>query len=273
MEKQSEKRKVRDACWLWGQEAGCFHRRKNNVWKLPGMSRMTPAEGAFYMGIPNVMLVRFANQPMPPFRQHALPLQPLKRVVWSIIGDAGSVDNDKKPDLDEVIALLDDLPNLTGAIMDDFFRKDPKAPGRFTPEQVRGFRDKLHSAPRPLDLYTVVYSRDLEMPIRDYLDAVDAITFWTWHAKDLSMLEDNFQRLEALAPGKRVLLGLYMWDFGACAPMPIEAMKHQCEKGLEWLKTGRVEGLVFLANCVADLDLETVEYARRFIAETGDDLL
>ncbi len=64
-----------------------------------------------------------------------------------------------------------------------------------------------------------------------------------------------------------------MWDFGACAPIPMSAMKHQCHLGLEWLRAGRIEGMVFLANCIADLDLEAVEYARKWIAEIGDEPL
>lgn len=260
---------IRDALWIWGQETGCFHRHANNVWKLPGMSRMTPAEGAYYMGIPNIMVVRFGNQPAPPFRQYAIPLRPLKRIVWSIIGDSSSADNDRQPDLQEIIALSEDFPNLTGGIMDDFFRKDPMAPGRFTAEQVEGFRRQLHSARRPLELYIVVYSHDLELPIRKHLDAVDVITFWTWYAKDLDALESHFCRLEEVSPQKRKLLGLYMWDFGACAPMPMAAMEYQCRLGLEWLRTGRVEGLVFLASCIADLELDTVEYARRLIDQVG----
>lgn len=261
---------TRDAFWLWGQEAGCFHRHRDNVWRLPGMSRMTPAEAAFHLGIPNVMIVRFDNRPAPPFRQYALPLRPLKRIVWSIVGDASSSDNDRQSDLNEVIALAEDFPNLTGAIMDDFFRKDPNAPGRYTPEQTDGFRRTLRAATRPLDLYVVVYTHDLDMPIQAHLDTVDAITFWTWHAKDLDALDSNFRRLEEIAPEKRKLLGLYMWDFGACAPMPAAAMERQCRLGLQWLRAGRVEGLIFLANCVADLELDAVEYARRFIVENGD---
>jgi hypothetical protein len=264
---------IRDAIWIWGQEAGCFHRHRDNCWNLPGMSRMTPAEGAFYMGIPNIMIVRFANQPMPPFRPYAIPLRPLKRIVWSIIGDSSSQDNDRQPDVQEVIALAEDFPNVTGGIMDDFFRNDPAAPGRFTAEQVEGFRRRLHSARRPLDLYVVAYSRSLALPIQKHLDAVDVITFWTWQARELEALESNFRRLEELSPQKRKVLGLYMWDFGACAPMPMAAMEHQCRLGLEWLRTGRVEGLIFLASCIADLELDAVEYARRLIAQVGDEPL
>lgn len=259
-------RTVRDALWLWGHEAGSY----NNTYGLPGKSRMTPAEAAYYLGIPNVMFVRFMNQPQPPFRQHALPLARLNRVVWSIVGDASSKDNDSQPDLQEVLRLGKEFPNLSGAIMDDFFSGGR---GRYKPDQLADFRRQLHAAERPLDLYVVLYTHDLEKPVQAHLANVDAITLWTWQAKELNRLEDNFRRLEEIAPSSRKLLGVYLWDFGASAPIPLDAMRHQCRLGLEWLRTGRVEGLVFLANCVADLDLETVHYARELIEQVGDEPL
>jgi hypothetical protein len=265
---------LRDRFWLWGHEANCYHRHANNVWHIPGTSsRMTPAEAAVYLGIPNVIMVRFGNQPQPPFRQHALPLLPLKRFVWSIVGDSGSTDNDRNPDIQDVLALVDEFPNLTGAIMDDFFRRDPARPGRYSVEQVAGFRRQLRSGARPLDLYIVAYTHDLAFPIQGHLAAADAITFWTWQAAELKALETNFATLEGLAPASRKLLGIYMWDFGTGAPVPMEAMEHQCRLGLEWLKAGRVEGLVFLASCIADVGIEAVEYARRLIARVGDEPL
>jgi hypothetical protein len=265
---------LRDRFWLWGHEAGCYHRMPGNPWHLPGsFSRMTPAEGALYLGIPNVIMVRFGNQPQPPFRQHALPLLALKRFLWSIVGDSGSTDNDRAPDLGHVLALVPEFPNLTGAIMDDFFRRDASRPGRYTPEQVAGFRQQLHAGSRPLDLYVVAYAHDLDFPIQAHLAAADAVTFWTWQAAHLQQLEANFARLEAMAPQTRKFLGLYMWDFGTGAPIPAEAMEHQCRLGLEWLRAGRVEGLIFLASCIADLDIPAVEYARRLIANAGDEPL
>jgi hypothetical protein len=265
---------LRDRFWLWGHEAGCYHRHANNAWHLPGASsRMTPAEGAFYLGIPNVMMVRFGNQPQPPFRQHALPLLPLRSFIWSIVGDSGSTDNDRQPDVQAVLDLLPEFPNLTGTIMDDFFRRDAARPGRYTVEQVAAFRRQLHSASRPLELYVVTYVQDLDFPIRAHLEVVDATTFWTWQAADLHKLETNFGRLEAIAPTTRKLLGIYMWDFGVGGPMPMDAMQHQCRLGLEWLRAGRIEGLVFLASCIADCDIEAVEYARKLIAQVGDEPL
>ena len=261
-------RTIRNALWLWGHQAGSYNR--DGAFGLPGKSRMTPVEGACYLGVPNVMFVRFGNQPEPPFRQHALPMRRLNRIVWSIVGDASSKANDQQPDLKEVIALGGEFPNLSGALMDDFFSGDR---GRYTPGQISGFRRQLHAAKRPLDLYVVLYTHDLDKPVKAHLDAVDAVTFWTWKAKDLGALESNFRRLEELAPDTRKLLGVYMWDFGGQAPMPLDAMEHQCRLGLEWLRAGRVEGLVFLTNCIMDLDLEAVEYARRLIDRVGDEPL
>jgi hypothetical protein len=265
---------LRDRFWLWGHEAGCYHRHANNAWHIPGASSLvTPAEAASSLGIPNVMMVRFGNQPQPPFRQHALPLLPLQRFIWSIVGDSGSTDNDRQPDIAAVLALLPEFPNLTGAIMDDFFRRDAQCPGRYTVEQIAAFRRQLRSGPRPLDLYVVTYVQDLDFPIQAHLEAVDAITFWTWQAAQLHDLEANFSRLEAIAPMKRKLLGIYMWDFGTGAPVPMDAMQHQCRLGIEWLRRGRVEGLVFLASCIADCDIEAVAYVRRLIAQVGDEAL
>ena len=99
------------------------------------------------------------------------------------------------------------------------------------------------------------------------------ISLWTWEAKDLERLEENFLRFKTLAPNKRTLLGCYMWDFGTGKPMPIAAMKKQCEFGLRQLQAGQVEGLIFLASNICDLDLETVEWTRRWIVEVGDQSL
>ena len=95
--------------------------------------------------------------------------------------------------------------------------------------------------------------------------------FWTWRAAELSGLEANFRRLKQLLPGKRVLLGCYMWNFGAPnGPMPLAQLARQCDLGLRWLQAGEIEGLIFLGTNICDLDLEAVEWTRRWIATHGD---
>jgi hypothetical protein len=259
---------VREHLWLWGHEAGSH----NGLFGIPGSSRITPTEAAQYMGIPNLIMVVFAGRPEPPFARHAASMRSLSRVVWSIVGDSSSARNDDSPDLEEVTALAAAFPNITGAMMDDFFHRpdDRGSVARYSAQRVAGFRQRLHDGPRPLDLWVVLYAHDLGLPIQAHLSQTDVVTFWTWKSKDLDALPDNFARAEALAPDARKVLGCYMWDYGAGQPMPLERMMFQCETGLRWLHEGRIEGIIFLASCICDLGLETVEWARQWIAEVGD---
>lgn len=42
-----------------------------------------------------------------------------------------------------------------------------------------------------------------------------------------------------------------MWDFGEKKTIPVSLMEHQCRLGLEWLKQGQIEGLIFTARLSA----------------------
>jgi hypothetical protein len=259
---------VKDRLWIWGHEAGSH----NGAFGVRGPSRMTPAEAAYYLALPNLVMVTFAGKPEPPLDPHARALMPLKRLVWSIIGDSSSTRHDRATDLEEVIALSARFPNIVGAIMDDFFHA-PDARGtvsRVGLDDLASFHSRLHAAPRSLDLWVVVYTHDLALPIAPHLEHCDVITFWTWRAEELRNLADNFAALEALGPKHSKVLGCYMWDYGARRPMPVDFMEHQCRQGLRWLEEGRVQGIIFLASCICDLGLDAVEWARAWIAEVGD---
>lgn len=264
--------RIRDRFWIWGHEAGSHTSpMAKDLWAIPGSSRMTPAEAACYMGIPNCMMVVFNNLPRPPFHQHALALSPLKQVVWSVVGDASSTRNDEQSDLEEILRLAGHgLTNISGAIMDDFFHASG---ARYTPEQVSRLSGRLHAAPRPLDLWVVLYYNQLDQAIAPYLAFCDVVTFWTMPGSQLAHLEANFQRFLDVTPGKRRLLGCYMWNYGEREPMSVRRMRAQCELGLGWLQEGQIEGMIFLASCICDLDLEAVEWTRGWIAEVGDGIL
>jgi len=61
----------------------------------------------------------------------------------------------------------------------------------------------------------------------------------------------------------------YSWDFGTGKPMPLDLMKKQCELGRQWLEQRRIVGMIFLASNVCDLELESVEWTRKWIADVG----
>ena len=259
------KERIRDRFWIWCHEAGSH----NTGWGLAGTSQMTPVEGAAYLGVPNLLMIRYEGKPAPPFHQAYVPFRPFRQVVWSVVGAGGATGEAERR---EVLRLAAREPNLTGVIMDDFFR-DPKpgeSIGTLSLGQIRDLRGNLTVDGRRLDLWVVLYDHQLDLPVGPYLELCDTITFWTWKADQLKDLEANFAKAERLTPGKRRILGCYLYDYGRARPMPVEAMKAQCETGLRWLKAGRIDGMIFLASCICDLDLEAVEWTRRWIAEVGD---
>ena len=56
-----------------------------------------------------------------------------------------------------------------------------------------------------------------------------------------------------------------MWDYGNNNQMPFGLFKKECEIGFKWLQEGRIEGIIFLASCIVDLGLETVEWVKECI--------
>ena len=113
---------VQDRLWLWGHDAGSH----NRSWGLPAPSRITPAEAALYMGVPNLIMVRYNDRPAPPFLQYAVPFRALKQVVWSVVGASGTTGAEERA---EVLELGRQLPNMSGVMMDDFFRSSHEDQG------------------------------------------------------------------------------------------------------------------------------------------------
>jgi hypothetical protein len=258
---------VRDYLWLWGHEAGAH----NDAWGLPAQSHVTPGQASAAMGIPNVIMVRYGDA----FdaQQSVADLRSARRVVWSIVGAGGHTDGSEVAFVREQAARR---PNWTGVMMDDFFLEQPAEDGRFavhSPEALAAIREQLVVAGRRLDLWVVLYDHQLHLPVDDHLAQCDVVSFWTWRAADLAQLDANMARLEAIAPGRRIALGCYMWDYGAGKPMPLGAFQAQVERGLDWLRAGRIEGMIFLASCICDLDLDTIAWTREWVARVGEAVL
>ena len=262
---------LRDKLWIWGQTPGTHHGALDNMWKLPGVNRMTPAEGCYYLGIPNCCRVGMLGEPKPPWDQEAMPLESLDKVVWSILGDTHS-GNDEY--LDEVLRMAKLHPNVTGAVMDDFICS-PERSAIYTPERVAGFRERLHTeVDRPLDLWVVLYEYELDKPVKPWLDEVDAVTFWTWYGEKLEELEENYQRLRAIVgEEKSLIMGLYMWDYGNACELTDERMQLQLDTYHRWLHEGKIDGVIVCSNCIADVGIPAVQTLRRWVREHGDEEL
>jgi hypothetical protein len=144
----------------------------------------------------------------------------------------------------------------------------------FSLKALQRLRQRLDALPRRLDLWVVLYTHEFDLPaLREHLALCAVVTLWTWRAQDLAKLTESFARFEQVTGDRRKVLGCYMWDYGAGQPMPVAAMEAQCEQGLKWLREGRIEGMIFLASCICDLELDAVEWTRRWIAAHRDEKL
>lgn len=403
---------VGDRLWVWAHDAGVY----NGHWGLSGPSRMTPIEGAAYLGLKNIIFIRYLGKPAPPFDQYAVPFRSMNRVMWSITGANGLTSADER---EAVFRLAAANPNITGVFMDDFFhlaaepsgpaqwlaqnvpnfpvdlslelpqaevltrlelqqtnwrtgdyrskdisiavspdgahwtevgsmrlpneaaavrtlslpedptrfvrlrflnthdtatnssrscglrelklwskgqeldlksatiqassaftghepsqligRVDPKvdAPAALSVGALQDIRGRLQLPDRRLDLGVTLYTYQLTPQVRSHLALCDVVSLWTWKSEDLEKLESNFTRLKELIPEKRVLLGCYLYDFGNNQSLPLTRMKHQCNLALRWLQEGKIEGIIFLGTNVCDLNLESVEWTRAWIAQIG----
>ena len=171
-----------------------------------------------------------------------------------------------------MLNLASRMPNLSGLVMDDFINWDSGRP-ELSVDDLRALRPRLRLPDRTLDLQMILYTHQLDAPLAEHLAYCNQVSLWTWHARDLGALEDNLARCEALAPRHQRFLGCYLWDLGPRAPMPLAPFQQQCELGLRWLRAGRLAGLIFLPSCMCDLELDTVEWLRGWIAEVGDEAL
>jgi len=257
--------KLRDRFWLWGHPAGAH----DNLWNIKGNSRMTPAEGAYYLGVKKVFFVCFGGNPRPPWDQDAMAMDSMDEVVYSIVGDAGSeVNPETLGHLDEVLRIAEKFPNTTGAVFDDFFGFGDREK-IFTPEVLEKIRDKLHA--KNLKMWMAMYQANLIEKNVPHLAQFDCISVCTWRGEDLPKYEEQIRQGKALIEGKKLYLVCYLYNYGEKREFKAEDMEYQFNLYAKLIREGVAEGVVLVSNTIADLGLEAVEYAKAWMKEHGDE--
>ncbi|MDD5728931.1 MAG: hypothetical protein PHV59_10245, partial [Victivallales bacterium] len=213
-----------------------------------------------YLGIKNVVMVVYCNQPQPPFIDYARQFAGMDKVVWSIIGDKGTKRNNTESDLEFVLDLKPMLPNLQGGIMDDFFDSDRE--GQLA--NIKFFADQLHAA--GLKLWVVVYGAQLEAPgIEAHLALCDVLSFWTWDPEELLLLDNRLNKLKKMVPDKQIALGCYMWDFHREKPISLHHMEYQCNLALKKYAENEISEIIMLGSPLIGMDIEAVNWTRQWL--------
>ena len=167
-----------------------------------------------------------------------------------------------------MIAALPEGGNISGGVVDDFF--SPERMKRFPPAVLKKIQKRLHE--KGLDFWCVLYHHQLDMELSEYLDCFDGITFWIWGSQYLSHAEEYLEKLFALAGGKPVMAGVYLWDWFAPSPPPMdpEKLKAQLELYFPLLERGELWGLAVCSNTTGDAENGANRVMKELVKKYGD---
>jgi hypothetical protein len=171
-----------------------------------------------------------------------------------------------KRQLAPIAALHEKHPSVKAVLLDDFSTTEISQGA-----QPSLLADMRRDMPKSLELWIVVYTMNMDIPnLEEYLEYVDGISFWVWHAKELPQIPEHVARLHEMTNRKPTVVGAYFYDFGEMKPLTNEEMGSQIEIGVEMMAKGDSDGLCFLSSSIMDVGLDSVGWTRDWIAANGD---
>ena len=265
---------VRDKLWMFGvrahQDDINAARRDKEDGSFLNRSRITPAEGALMLDIPNMIMVCCESEPAP-FSQEAYgyaeSFVTMDKVLWSASSTGGGYHTGVEEEF--ICKLADKYPNITGAFLDDFmvsFRGKENA-NELAVKFLTDMRAKLDKASRRMELYMVWYTYEVESTRKEVIDLVDGITLWTWNNNELVLLEERFEKIEKMFPDKKKMLGIYLYDFPNHRMVPLDLMEHQCNVALKLLREHRIEGIIIECNATMGMGFKSEAWLRDWLKE------
>ena len=121
-----------------------------------------------------------------------------------------------------------------------------------------------------MELWVTWYTHEMWAAVPEVFDNITGITQWTWNYGDLPDLVDRFEVMEKTFPKHKKLLVIYMYDFPSGLPVPLDLMAFQCEQGLNLMREGRLDGMIFEANSVMGVGLPSERWLIEWIERIGD---
>lgn len=262
---------VRDKLWMFGvrphQDDIWFNQPRKD--RLYCWSRITPAEGAFMLDIPNMLMINCDGEPAPFSHDaygYAESFIRMDRVLWGASGSDGfRAGNEER----FICELAKRYPNVCGAYMDDFLHKLTKAEGEEEKNRViaefEHIRAELDKAEHPMELAVTWYMNQMTELDPRAMKCIDTLVLWTWNADELPLMEERFARIEQNYPHHKKMIGLYIYDFPNHRSVPLDLMEHQCETALRWLREGRIDGMVIEANSTMGVGFESERWLRGWL--------
>ena len=260
---------LRDKIWLLGETPGSHHKWAD--YRLPGVNTMTPMEGLEFYGVRNLCRMKMKSDGDLSYVTDKLIVDDkgvMDKLSLSLTG-AGErpIDADRNT-MDEILEVAKKEKRLVSAINDDFFHGD--RPKIYTPDVLREQREILHTAvDHPVEFWSVVYERSYLANEDVYAHAkeFDLTTFWIWYGENLKEIKKYFEWGKGLTKEGRVILGIYMWDYGNGCPIPDDVMKMQLDFAYETLISGEAEGIMLHSSNNSDIGLTATDITRKWLED------
>ncbi len=140
--------------------------------------------------------------------------------------------------------------NIKGINLDDFNNGDPAT--AITPEELKQLRAKIRKINPDLKIAVVTYAHfPVEKQIKPFAESIDIVSRWCWTASQDYW--DNYEKdiravREALGPGKKIIQGIYIHDFGSGMnsqyPVPLEVFKKSIRTICHATYDGLIDGFI-----------------------------
>lgn len=140
-------------------------------------------------------------------------------------------------------------PNVKGGMLDDM----TSGSTTISPEKIAdiaAISANLKKHNPALELFGVVYQHELKekdfAPLQPYIDGVN---LWFWCQEKLLDLAENVELCRQQFPGKKILLGLFLHDYGTFDGGALnELLLYQLKGARALLGEGKIDGLVILGD-------------------------
>ena len=263
-----------DKIWLLGETPGSHH--ANPYYRLPGVNTMTPLEGLEFYGVKNLCRMKmgtdrdlnYATDPLIKDEKGVMD-----KLSLSLLGAGGRGDGDvDAATMEEIFEVAKKDKRLVSAINDDFFCGN--RPEIFTPSVLSHQREELHtSIDRPIEFWSVIYERSIlkNENIYDHAKEYDLTTFWVWYSENIPNLPAYLEWAKSLTDNGRVILGLYMWDYGNGKEIFDDIIKYQLDFAYERLVKGDLEGVMLHSSNNSDIGLHSTVMVKEWLGFIGNE--
>ncbi|MBQ7404274.1 MAG: hypothetical protein IJW05_12655 [Lentisphaeria bacterium] len=232
---------------------GPSHFSKDNTWIWGGPTpfwggSMDPdcaLRGAEYFDLDNIVYM------YGPTDEETIKLhQPAKKLICQLseINRSPGVVCGSDAENAELLSKLSlKYPNIKGGMIDDLIGNYGR---NLSLKEVKVIYENLKKHNKDLQLYNVVYTHELNSPFIPLIEPyTDAVNLWVGLNYQLTTLDLDIEKCRAAFPGKKIMLGIFIYDYFASAnPNSLEFLEIELKRAKKYLAEGKIHDLILMGD-------------------------